>query len=120
MTQKLTIPVFTITFAEGTIGDDMATLALPRYAFEAVVDRIRSDFNEAKEIGCRKVFVTARWGNDEALDLRLDINNVNPTRLPAILRQKIEAAQMMMGKGYTQYEPFVAVYQSLLAAITEG
>lgn len=113
-------PTFTITLAEGTIGDGMAALALPQYAFEAVLDRTLWDYNEANELGYRKVWVTARWGNGEALEMRIDINNSCPTRLQAIMREKIEGAQMMVEKGHAQYEPFLAVYQSLLMAITES
>ena len=113
-------PTFTITYAEGTIGSDMAALALPQYALEAVLDRISWDYTNAKESGYRKVFVTARWGNGEALDLRLDINGSHPTRLSAILEEKSACAEMMMGKGCAQYEPFLALYKSLITAITEA
>lgn len=113
-------PTFTITLADGTIGASMSALALPQYAFEAVLDRTLWDYNEANELGYRKVWVTARWGNGEALEMRIDINNSCPTRITAIMREKIEGARMMVQKGHNQYEPFVAIYQSLLTAITKA
>lgn len=113
-------PTFTITFAEGTIGDDMAALALPQYAFEAVLDRTSWDFIESKEFGYRKVWVTARWGNGEALEMRLDINGSHPTRVVAIVQEKITLAEMMLQKGNVNYKPFLTLYKSLLAAIIES